>query len=123
MTKYGILLVSHVSEVVFGVNRLIEQVAKDVPITTAGGTEDNDVGTSIEKISEAIEKNEGEELLVFYDLGSSKMNLELAEELSDKKLHIFNTAFIESAYSAAALLQVNVPIEQIEKELEPLIIK
>ncbi|GKQ42354.1 PTS-dependent dihydroxyacetone kinase phosphotransferase subunit DhaM [Companilactobacillus sp. RD055328] len=123
MSKYGILLVSHVSEVVDGISRLITQVAADVPITVAGGTEDNDVGTSLEKINQAIIENEGEELLVFYDLGSAKMNLEMAEEFSEKPLHIFNTAFIESAYSAAALLQVGVPLAKIEKELEPLIIK
>lgn len=123
MAKYGILLVSHVSEVVEGINRLIKQVAKDVSITTAGGTDDNGVGTSIDKINAAIEENTGEELLVFYDLGSSKMNLEMAEELSDKTLHIFNTAFIESAYSAAALLQVGVPLANIEEELKALTIK
>lgn len=123
MAKYGILLVSHVSEVTVGIKRLIEQVAKNVSITTAGGTDDNEVGTSIDKINEAIEKNDGEELLVFYDLGSAKMNLEIAAEISDKPLHVFDTSFIESAYSAAALLQVGVPLANIEKELEPLTIK
>ncbi|MGR3742327.1 dihydroxyacetone kinase phosphoryl donor subunit DhaM [Companilactobacillus sp. DQM5] len=123
MAKYGILLVSHVSEIVSGINRLISQVAKDVPVTIAGGTEGNDVGTSIEKINNAIQQNNGEELLVFYDLGSAKMNLEMAEELSEKPLHIFNTAFVESAYSAAALLQVGVPLAKIEEELKELTIK
>lgn len=50
----GITIVSHVYEVANGLPRLLTQVAKDVPITTAGGTEDNDVGTSMEKNHECF---------------------------------------------------------------------
>lgn len=123
MSKYGILLVSHASEVVEGVSRLIKQVASNVSITTAGGTEDNGVGTSIDRINTAISQNDADELLVFYDLGSAKMNLEMAAEFSEKPLHIYDTAMIESVYAAAALLQVNVDIDAINTELDPLKIK
>lgn len=123
MSKYGILLVSHVSEVVEGVSRLIEQVASNVSITTAGGTENDGVGTSIDRINSAIAANDSEELLVFYDLGSAKMNLEMAAEFSEKPLHIYDTAMVESAYAAAALLQVDVELDVINKELDSLKIK
>lgn len=123
MTQYGILLVSHVPEIVAGVKKLLQQVAQDVPITTAGGTSEHDIGTSLEKITAAIEENAGEELLVFYDLGSAKMNLELAAEFTTKPLHLYDTAFVESAYAAAALLQVEVPLTQIEADLTPLKVK
>ena len=46
--------------VVNGVARLINEVAKDVPVTTAGGTEDNGVGTSFEKILTAFEENKAD---------------------------------------------------------------
>ena len=46
--SFGITIVSHVYEVANGLPRLLTQVAKDIPITTAGGTEDNDVGTSMD---------------------------------------------------------------------------
>ena len=36
----GITLVSHVSDIANGLPKLLKQVAKDVPITTAGGTDD-----------------------------------------------------------------------------------
>ena len=53
--------------------------------STAGGTEDNDVGTSMEKIMNAFEENDADEILAFYDLGSAKMNLEMAIEMTEKK--------------------------------------
>ncbi|MDF7639024.1 dihydroxyacetone kinase phosphoryl donor subunit DhaM [Lactobacillus sp. ESL0791] len=119
----GITLVSHVSEVADGLNRLLSQVAKDVSITTASGTNDNDIGTSMEKIMTAFAENEADEILAFYDLGSAKMNLEMASEMSDKKVHLYDAAFIEGAYTAASLIQAGVGLAEIEAQLKPLLIK
>lgn len=119
----GITLVSHVAEIADGLPKLLNQVAKDVPITTAGGTNDGDIGTSMEKIMKAFEDNSADEILAFYDLGSAKMNLEMAIEMSDKKVHLYDTAFIEGAYTAASLLQAGVDLADIEKQLKPLTIK
>lgn len=119
----GITLVSHVSDIADGLPKLLKQVAKDVPMTTAGGTNDGDIGTSMEKIMKAFEDNSADEILAFYDLGSAKMNLEMAMEMSDKKVHLYNTAFIEGAYTAASLIQAGVGLEDIEKQLKPLTIK
>ena len=119
----GITLVSHVPEIAEGVPQLLNQVAKDVPITKAGGTNDNDIGTSMEKIMQAFADNQADEILAFYDLGSAKMNLEMAIEMSDKKVHLYDTAFLEGAYTAASLIQAGVNLEDIEKQLKPLTIK
>lgn len=119
----GITLVSHVSDIAEGLPKLLKQVAKDVPITTAGGTNDGDIGTSMEKIMTAFSENDADEILAFYDLGSAKMNLEMAMEMSDKKVHLYNDAFIEGAYTAASLIQAGVSLDDIEKQLKPLIVK
>ena len=119
----GITLVSHVSDIAEGLPKLLKQVAKDVPITTAGGTNDGDIGTSMEKIMTAFSENDADEILAFYDLGSAKMNLEMAMEMSDKKVHLYNVAFIEGAYTAASLIQAGVSLDDIEKQLKPLIVK
>ena len=119
----GITLVSHVPEIAEGLPQLLNQVAKDVPITKAGGTNDNDIGTSMEKIMQAFADNQAVEILAFYDLGSAKMNLEMAIEMSDKKVHLYDTAFLEGAYTAASLIQAGVNLEDIEKQLKPLTIK
>lgn len=119
----GIVLVSHVKEVVEGLEKLVREVAKDVEITTAGGTEDNGIGTSFEKILTAFEENSADELFAFYDLGSAKMNLEMAMEMTDKTILLQDVAFIEGAYTAAALLQVETNKEAVLAQLAPLKIK
>ncbi|ASG79682.1 PTS-dependent dihydroxyacetone kinase phosphotransferase subunit DhaM [Lactobacillus pentosus] len=119
----GIVVVSHVPEIAAGVQRLLAQVAKDVSITIAGGTDDDQVGTSMAKITEAFEANTADELLAFYDLGSAKMNLEMAIEMSTKPVHLYDTALVESAYTAASLLQADVPLADVEAQLAPLKIK
>lgn len=123
MSQYGILIVSHVSAIAEGTKRLIEQVASSVPVTIAGGIEADGVGTSIEIIQEAIEKNSANELLAFYDLGSAKMNLELCSELMDKQIHLFNAPIVEGTYSAAALVEVGMSFEEISKQLNDMRIK
>ena len=119
----GITLVSHVSDIANGLPKLLNQVAKDVPITAAGGTNDNDIGTSMEKIMTAFDENTADEILAFYDLGSAKMNLEMAMEMTDKKVHLYDVALIEGAYTAATLLEAGVDLQEVEKQLEPLKIK
>ena len=119
----GILLVSHVNEIVEGLVQLTAQAAGDVTIKAAGGTDDNELGTSFDKITKALESFEEETVLAFYDLGSAKMNLEMAMETSDKDVHLYDTALVESAYTAATLLQADVPLTEIDKQLKPLKVK
>ncbi|MFC4770531.1 dihydroxyacetone kinase phosphoryl donor subunit DhaM [Enterococcus hermanniensis] len=119
----GVVLVSHIKEIPEGLKRLISEVAKDVPVTTAGGLEDGGIGTSMERISKAIEENSADQILAFYDLGSAKMNLEMAIEMTDKKVTLFDTAFVESAYTACALLAADAEESEIEKQLAELKIK
>lgn len=119
----GITLVSHVPEVTTGLKKLLKQAAADVSITVAGGTNDDNVGTSMEKILTAFSLNQAEEILAFYDLGSAKMNLEMAIEMTNKKVHLYDAALIEGAYTAATLIQAGVQLDEIEQQLKPLLIK
>ena len=121
--EYGVLLISHVEEIATGLAKLISQVAADVTVKTAGGTEDGDIGTSFDKINAVLDEFEEDKILAFYDLGSAKMNLEMAMEFSDKEIILYETALIEGAYVAASLLQADVDLETIEEQLKPLIIK
>ncbi len=120
---YGILLVSHVAEISEGIIKLVSQVAKDVTVKSASGTESGGIGTSFDKLTAALNGMKEENVLAFYDLGSSKMNLELATESCDKHILIYDTAFVESAYAAATLLQVDTPFEVIDEQLKKLIMK
>jgi len=120
MSKYGVVLVSHSSDISLGVYKLIQEIASDVSITIAGGTKENGIGTSFDKINEAINENAGEEILAFFDLGSAKMNLEMAQDMTDKKITIYNVPLVEGAYTASALLQSGVGIDEVEDQLTPM---
>ena len=119
----GIVIVSHVYEIGNGVKRLLEEAAKDVPITVAAGLSETEIGTSFETILEAIESNAADKIYAFYDLGSAKMNLEMVSEMSEKTLLICDTALVESAYTAATLLQVDAEEDMILEQLQALKIK
>lgn len=119
----GILLLSHSNEIVSGLQKLLAEVASDVPITFAGGTEEGSIGTSFDAIVAAIEANPAEVLYAFYDLGSAKLNLEMAIETSQKQITIYEVPLIEGSYIAAALLQTGVEDDIIQANLAPLVIK
>ncbi|MEH7378311.1 MULTISPECIES: dihydroxyacetone kinase phosphoryl donor subunit DhaM [Bacillaceae] len=120
---YGIVIVSHIKELAEGLTHLLREAAKEVSITNAAGTDEGDVGTSFNQIHQAILENHANEIYAFYDLGSAKMNLEIAIEMTDKKIHLMDTALVESAYTAAALIQADAPLKAIIEQLEPLKIK
>ena len=119
----AILLVSHVEEIAKGIQRLLLEVAKDVTVVVAAGLEDGGVGTSMARISTGIETISEDTVLAFYDLGSAKMNLEMAMEMTEKEVRLYDTAFVESAYTAAALLQAGAELAMIEEQIAELKIK
>lgn len=123
MTSLGIVLVTHVAEVSEGLVKLLREVAKDVDITVGAGLDGGEIGTSFERIQAAFDANQADELLVFYDLGSAKMNLEMVMEFLERPVHLYDTAFVESAYTAAALIQAGSSLEEIRQQLIPLKIK
>lgn len=124
MTKeYAVLLVSHSDKIATGLKDLLLQVAADVTILTAGGTEENEIGTSFDKISQVINETPEEKILAFYDLGSAKMNIEMVTEFSEKEIILYDVSFIEGAYVAASLLQADMELDMINEQLAELEIK
>ena len=120
MSSTGIVIVSHSKNIAQGIVDLISEVAFEISITYVGGTEKGEIGTSFERVQEAVEANKANVLLAFYDLGSAKMNLEIARDFSEKEIVINNVPICEEAYTAAALLQAGVELEEISKQLQEL---
>ena len=118
--KYGILIVSHVPEIAQGVSQLVAQAAPDISITYTGGTEEGQLGSSFELIQQAVQQNQGAEILAFYDLGSSKMNLEMVQETTTKVIHKFDVALVEGAYTAGTLAQIDSSWTTIAQSLKKL---
>ncbi|EMG28805.1 PTS system mannnose-specific family transporter subunit IIA [Listeria fleischmannii 1991] len=120
---YGIVIISHSANVAKGVFDIVSQVALDVSITYAGGTDEGDIGTSFDKVNEAFEQNEADKVYAFYDLGSAKMNIETVMELSEKEIILFNAPILEGAYATAAQIQMDEKPEVIQANLKSIEIK
>ncbi|HEM3194709.1 TPA: dihydroxyacetone kinase phosphoryl donor subunit DhaM [Streptococcus suis] len=123
MKDLGILLVSHSKNLAQGIIDLVSEVAKDIPITYCGGLEDGSIGTSFEIVQDRIEKNPASTVLAFFDLGSARMNIELAADFSDKQVLIQTVPVVEGCYTAAALLQAGADLNTILDQLQELEIK
>ena len=58
--------------------------------------------------------------MAFYDLGSSKMNLEMVQETTTKVIHKFDVALVEGAYTAGTLAQIDSSWTTIAQSLKKL---
>ncbi|ASK62604.1 PTS mannose transporter subunit IID [Virgibacillus phasianinus] len=120
MSTVGLVLISHSPKIVEGVKDIISQVVQNVSIELAGGTDDGQIGTSIEKIQAAIEQAKGEKgVLLIYDIGSAKMNAELAIEMSGlDSIEIAEVPLVEGAYVAAVESGMNKTLEEVKASVE-----
>lgn len=116
----GIAVISHSENVAKGIKQLIREVAKDIPLVAVGGTEDGGIGTSFERINQAIDTLPANQVLAFFDLGSAKMNLELVCDFSEKEIYIQSTPILEGSYTASALLQAGADLDTINQQLKEL---
>ncbi|MCB2305086.1 PTS-dependent dihydroxyacetone kinase phosphotransferase subunit DhaM [Clostridium estertheticum] len=121
----GIVIVSHSRKVAEGVKELALQMAKDVPIESAGGTSDNELGTDLERIILAIKQVYSEDgVVVLFDLGSACMNAQMAiESLTDemqKNVKVLDVALVEGAITIAVDSSIGKGLHQIEEAVKKL---
>lgn len=121
----GIVLVSHSDKLVEGLKELVSQMASDVKIGIAGGTDDNRIGTDPIKIMSAIEEVYSEDgVLLFYDLGSALMNAELALDMLDENIKdnvdIVKVSLVEGAFVAAINSSIGKSKEEIKESIKNL---
>ncbi|MGU3575070.1 dihydroxyacetone kinase phosphoryl donor subunit DhaM [Brucellaceae bacterium C25G] len=103
----GIVIVSHSSKVAEGAADMVRQMVGDqVPLAYTGGDEAGGLGTSVAKITAAIEaawSDAGVAILV--DLGGAETNSEMAVEMlppeRQNKAVICNAPIVEGAIIAA----------------------
>ena len=109
----GIVLAAHVAELADGVARLAGQMAPEVSIVAAGGTDDGGIGTSFERIEAAVgEAQSGSGVLVLYDLGSAQLTAQLVAELTEG-VQVQDAPLAEGAVAAAVMAATNAPLEQV----------
>jgi len=117
----GIVLVSHSARIVEGLSEMVAQVAGgDVPVATAGGTDDGRLGTSAPRISAAIRAvlDAGADgAVVLLDLGSAALSLELAleefESADRARLQVSEAPLVEGAILAAVQASVGATLNEV----------
>lgn len=113
-----ILIISHSSEIAEGTRSLVSQMAGDTVIHASGGVEGG-IGTNIDQINDMLEKIE-DDTICFYDIGSSRMNLEMAVEMYDgsHQLHISEAPIVEGSFLAAVENSVGASTEDVLEKLQ-----
>lgn len=121
----GLVIVSHSAEIARGVVDLDRQMAGDIPLFAAGGTDDDSLGTSLEKIQTAIlscDLNEG--VVILADVGSSLMTAQSTidflemEGYDTSKIVLSKAALVEASLIASVAISVNQPLDAIVQSLQ-----
>jgi phosphoenolpyruvate---glycerone phosphotransferase subunit DhaM len=117
----GLVLVTHSSLIADGLRDMVGQVAgTEVPVATAGGTDDGRLGTSAPRITAAIRATldaGADGILILLDLGSAALSLELAlEEFDDDeraRLRVSEAPLVEGAVLAAVQASVGASLDEV----------
>jgi phosphoenolpyruvate-protein phosphotransferase/dihydroxyacetone kinase phosphotransfer subunit len=120
----GLVIVSHSAQLAAGVVELAGQMTQGkTPIAAAGGAIDDILGTSADKILEAIQSVDGPDgVLVLLDLGSAILSAEMAlEMLSDEqrdRIRLSYAPLVEGAVAAALEASLGRTLAQVQQMAE-----
>lgn len=120
----GLLIVSHSQKIAEGICELAAQMASDVDLLPAGGTDDGGIGTSFEKIQTGIEgADTGDGLLILTDLGSAVMTaesvLEFLDEDQQQRIRLLpGVPLVEGAIAAAVSAQTGAELDAVARAAE-----
>lgn len=108
--RVGVVLVSHVAAIADGLRDLVRQMAPDVVVEPAGGTDDDRIGTSFDRVAAALgAADTGAGAVVVYDLGSALLTTETALELLDpearERVRVADAPLVEGAIAAGVEAQ------------------
>jgi PTS hybrid protein len=106
----GLVFVSHSARIADGLVDLARQMAPDVALLAAGGTDDGGIGTSFDKITEAIGRaDSGDGAVILCDLGSAILTAETALEFLDddqrSRILLVDAPLVEGGVAAAVAAQ------------------
>jgi PTS hybrid protein len=106
----GLVFVSHSARIAEGLVDLARQMAPDVPLLAAGGTDDGGIGTSFDRITAAIgEADTGDGAVLLCDLGSAILTAETALDfLADEqrsRILLVDAPLVEGGVAAAVAAQ------------------
>ena len=116
----GLVIVSHSQKLAEGVAELVNVMADKVPVVAAGGLEDGSLGTSYDKIHDAIEEVYSEDgVAVLADIGSSIMTAEIVlEDMNRSDVRLVDCPLVEGAILAAVEAQGGRELEDLIEHVE-----
>jgi len=99
----GIVIVSHSQKLAEGVVEVAQMMSPNVLIKAAGGLEEGALGTSYDKIKNAVESVYSDDgVIVLADMGSAIMTAEMVLEDLDRELvKLIDCPLVEGAVVAA----------------------
>ncbi|WP_022907272.1 dihydroxyacetone kinase phosphoryl donor subunit DhaM [Curtobacterium sp. B18] len=114
----GILVVSHSASIATGTVELARQMAADVPMVAAGGTDDGGIGTSFEAITAGIEElGAADAVVVLCDLGSAYLTTDTALDFLDDdaraRVHVSPAPLVEGTVAAAVAAQTGGDVDAV----------
>lgn len=119
----NIMLTSHSRKLVEGLKDILEQMAKDVNIVISGGDKEGNIGSNFDEIFKLMNDNISDDgLIVFFDLGSSMLNCQMALDMLDEdkkdKVYLAGTPIVETSVQVAVNASAGQTLEEIKSYLE-----
>ncbi|WP_270596449.1 dihydroxyacetone kinase phosphoryl donor subunit DhaM [Anaerococcus vaginalis] len=118
----NILIASHSKKLAEGLREILIQMAPNLNILVSGGDKDGNIGSNFDEINEIINEyaiNDG--LVIFFDLGSSMMNCQMAIDMLDdekkSKVYLAGTPIVETSVQVAVEASAGQSLEKIVKYL------
>ena len=114
----GILVVSHSAAIASGTVELARQMAADVQLVAAGGTDDGGIGTSFDAITAGIEElASADAVVVLCDLGSAYLTTDTALDFLDDavraRVHVSDAPVVEGTVAAAVAAQTGGDVDAV----------
>lgn len=117
----GIVIVSHSQKLAEGVVEIAKMMADNIPIAAAGGMEDGSLGTSYDKIYDAIDSVYSDDgVIILVDMGSAAMTAEMVmEDMSGRQnIQMLDCPLVEGAILAAVELSDGHTLETLVERIE-----
>ena len=116
----GIVIVSHSQKLAEGVVEVAKMMAENAPIAAAGGLEDGSLGTSYDKIHDAIESvYSADGVVVLMDMGGAIMTAEIVlEDMERENVQLIDCALVEGAVLAAVDSAGGLSLGEIARHIE-----
>ena len=120
----GIVIVSHSHLLAKGVQEMAVQMSRNlVRIETAGGVDDDTIGTNAERIHRAIEiAYSPDGVLILFDLGSALLSTQMAIEMlspeQQSHVKVSNAHLVEGAIVAAVEASLGHSLEEVNTAAE-----